>query len=754
MKGKRNILLVLGLAFFIIAPYFSFVLTPSMRKIPDNMHEVVYYDGKLGMLNTTTLKMDYTNIEIKREVSAMHKEGDVLLIMENVSVKDKRTGEYLPDFNMTTIYGIDPYTSKNVPGYGDTNRIGQWIFPIGVEKKDYLIWNSDMDEPYREGYVDVNDATGTAYYMGEKKIDGVKTYEYTGHQDEIYIGPGPEGTPPEAKMYYTGDQTAWADVNTGLIVDYDKHVIQYLEFPDLHKLPSDLDMTAELAGNVSVFNMSKVGEDDWYDRYNAVISNHVWVENPATDSLYMVGNEVVAKDRDGRMLPEELQGYSIDGVNPYTMEYDSMFSDKKGLLTFPIGVEKRDYELWDSQIGNISTAHFVGEENIAGLDTYKYVVSTENYPIGALDIDGMSDRHAELFYTGNTTYWVEPSAGGIANVRQEGVVSAQFPDLHTIPENTDSEIRMEGKLWILSQGARDIDMVRHVKVIGTAYDEGGKVVIIEDNTTTYDSGTGEKVPEGCSISIHGVYADTGEEAENYGDAYREGLYIFPVGVEKRDYMMWNSEISTPSPVDFVREEDHEGIHTYLYETKETRKVFDPTPAINQNVIYTTTTKYWVEPNSGLIVDVTMNSEKKVDILNYLIGIPGPLWVKAYSINISFTNDMVKEMVEEGKQSAELLSLSEKKIVVTEVNVSSTNLLDSVKAAEQQKNQVEQLSGKKVKAVDLHYWMSDKSVEDTAKEAKTTGFLLMLLGAIVPILLVILGIAMVVIWVVNKPKYYY
>jgi len=225
----------------------------------------------------------------------------------------------------------------------------------------------------------------------------VKTYEYRGHQDEVYIGPGPEGTPPESKLYYMGDQTAWADVKTGLIVDYDKHVVQYIEFPDLHKLPSDLNITAELTGTVSFFNLSKAGTGEWYDRYNATILN--WVENPAADNLYMVGNEVIAKDKDGHMLPDELQGYSIDGVNPYTMEYDPMFSDKRGLLTFPIGVEKKDYTLWDSDIGNTSVAHFAGEENIAGLDTYKYEVKTDNYPVGIQEIDGMSDRNIKLFYT-------------------------------------------------------------------------------------------------------------------------------------------------------------------------------------------------------------------------------------------------------------------------------------------------------------------------------------------------------------------
>ena len=750
MKGKRNIMIVVGLVFFIIAPSFSFVLTPSMKKIPDNLHEVVYYEGKLGMLNTSTLNMDYLNIEIKREVNAIKKEGDVLLIREDVTVKDKRTGKEIPDLSMTTIYGIDPRTSKNVPGYGDTERVGQWIFPVGVKKKDYLVWNSDMDEPYREGYVDVNDAAGIAHYMGEKEIAGVKTYEYRGHQDEVYIGPGPEGTPPESRMYYMGDQTAWAEVKTGLIVDYDKHVVQYIEFPDLHKLPSDLNLTAELKGKVSVFNLSKAGTGDWYDRYNATVVNHVWVENPETDSLYMVGSEMIAKDENGHMLPDELQGYSIDGVNPYTMEYDSMFSDKRGLLTFPIGVEKKDYPLWDSQIGNISVAHFVGEENIAGLDTYKYVAQVNNYPVGTQDIEGMSDRNVKLFYTGNTTYWVEPSTGSIVNVKQEGKVISQFPDLHTIPENTDSELKMEGKLWIISEGSKDIEMIRHVKAVGTDYDNGKKVIIMEDNTTTYDKSTGEKVPEGCSVEIHGIYADTGEEAQNYGDEERAGLYTFPPGSEKKSYLMWNSEIGAPSVVDFVREEDHEGMHTYLYETVETRKVFDPTPAINQNVIYTTTTKYWVEPNSGLIIDMEKTSEKKVDIINFLIGIPSPIWVKAYSLTLSFSDDMVKELVEEGKEAADLMKLSKKTMPAMEVNLSVANLIDSVKAAEMQKKQVEQLSNSKVKAVDLHYWMTEDSVKATADEAKTSGFMLTLFEAIIPILLVIFGIALIGVWVVNKP----
>jgi len=61
------------------------------------------------------------------------------------------------------------------------------------------------------------------------------------------------------------------------------------------------------------------------------------------------------------------------------------------------------------------------------------------------------------------------------------------------------------------------------------------------------------------------------------------------------------------------------------------------------------------------------SEKKVDIINFLIGIPSPIWVKAYSLTLSFSDDMVKELVEEGKEAADLMKLSGKTMPAMEVN---------------------------------------------------------------------------------------
>jgi hypothetical protein len=311
---------------------------------------------------------------------------------------------------------------------------------------------------------------------------------------------------------------------------------------------------------------------------------------------------------------------------------------------------------------------------------------------------------------------------------------------------------MEGTLWILGQGERNIRTVREVTAIETYYEDNDKVIVIKDNTTIYDVENGESIPEGSGITYHGIYADSAEEAPNYGDMEREGLYTFPVGVKKTTYRMWNPEIKAASPVEFVREEDHEGIHTFLYQTEESRTVYDPTPGIEQQVQYTTLTKYWVEPNSGSIIDMQKKSEKKVNLLNFIIGIPGPLWVKAYEMTLNFTDEQVAHMVEEGFATVALLSLSEQTIPGLRVNLSVADLQDAIAGAKVQKQQIAALSGSRVKAADIHYWMTEESVDDYATEAKTTGFLLMFMEAILPSLLVIFGIALVALWVINRPTH--
>ncbi len=729
MHGK-SIALALAIVFMIMSPSI-FLIAPSLKKLPANTDQFIYYHGKLGIFNMTTLQLDYIPITITRHIKALEKHGNVLVIREDIVVKDGN-GNELKDLASTKIYGIDERTAENIQGYGDLDRIGHWIFPVGIEKKNYLIWNSDLDDACKKGYVAPEQAVATARYMGEDVIEGVKTYRFYGNQSNIYVGNLPEF--PEARIYYSGEITAWADVTTGTIIDLHKHVEEFAKFPNLHKIPSNLNTSVILYGNLKMLNQS----NGMYDFHNITLENRIWVED-ANSCYYMIGSKTIAMDENGRMI-KEFCSASRDSVNPYTMEYLSIESDKKGLMTFPIGVKKIDYPIWDSQLNEAINAVYSGSEKICNQTFYIYYQNVSNAFMGEQSIEGFSDRSIKLYYNGSTKYVVEPNSGTIAYLEKKGVVIGDFPNIRSIPENTKQQLKMEGSLWIISQPKRNIEMFKNVSVKNVYFDNGKKVLIIEDNTTTYNKKNGEEIDEASKVEYHGVYADTAEEAKNYGDMERSGLYTFPIGVEKKDYIMWNTEINAPSIARFVREEDHEGIHTYLFEINENRLIYDE--KIGGMARYITDTKYWVEPNTGIVIDMKKETVEKINPLQLLIGIQGFFWIDAMKLNIQFSRDTINEAKEKALMLSNLVKFSNKKAEILNISL-KTDMKEGIKKALEQKNMIEKLSDKKVKIVDLYYQMDEKSIKDMADKAKKASFMLMLIQIIIPLLLIIIAIALII-----------
>jgi len=362
--------------------------------------------------------------------------------------------------------------------------------------------------------------------------------------------------------------------------------------------------------------------------------------------------------------------------------------------------------------------------------------------MGKESIEGISDRFIDLYYKGTTNYLVEPSTGYIVSVEKNSKVIGSFPNLHTIPENFKGNLKMDGSLWIISQKKKNIEMDRNIEVKNVYWENGKKVLLIEDNTTTYDRKSGDKIDMACKKEWHGVYADTAEEAKNYGDMERNGLYTFPVGVEKKYYIMWNTEINAPSMINFVREEDHEGIHTYLFETDEDRILYDSTPSIEQNVRYITKTKYWVEPTTGVIVDMQKESVKKINPLEALIGIRGLFWIDVYRLSLSFSKDTIENAKENVLQFAGLIKLSDKDAEVMNLSLKTPNLNKNIYSAKQQKLMIEKLSGNKVMVLDLYYQMDENSINEMANEAKKVSFLLMMMQMIIPAFLAVIAICLV------------
>ena len=88
---------------------------------------------------------------------------------------------------------------------------------------------------------------------------------------------------------------------------------------------------------------------------------------------------------------------------------------------FPFGTEKKDYQQWDSELGEATTAKYVGEEKLQGTTVYKFVQTIEPTVIDTVDVPGAvfgvdePSVSADMIYAMTRTLYVEPTTGAPLN---------------------------------------------------------------------------------------------------------------------------------------------------------------------------------------------------------------------------------------------------------------------------------------------------------------------------------------------------
>ncbi len=190
---------------------------------------------------------------------------------------------------------------------------------------------------------------------------------------------------------------------------------------------------------------------------------------------------------------------------------------------------------------------------------------------------------------------------------------------------------------------------------------------------------------GTSSHFYAVNRQSMEPASGAPDSWdvtpHQGLVVgFPAGAEQRDYSGWVSDTQTTAPIRFVREEEREGMNTFVYQSdvpatpirdqdvlssmpssltraqlqglvasSDLPLADDQRQALTQalpglpdqvplNYTYQATTTYWVDPTSGQIIDL-----QQQQIRNATIGGPGGAVLAnlpVFNVNTQFTPDAV------------------------------------------------------------------------------------------------------------------
>ncbi|TMR21077.1 DUF3068 domain-containing protein [Nonomuraea turkmeniaca] len=179
---------------------------------------------------------------------------------------------------------------------------------------------------------------------------------------------------------------------------------QYFSIPDGKVLTADLDIIVTTRGDVKEASGDRV----------------VWDEFTAVND--------VTNGKPGINFTERRSAFdkrSGVGLNCCGVSVDKAPVQLQGqIYKFPFDVEKKSYMVFNSTTGKAYEARFVGEEQVNGLNTYKFEqtvpetkTQTLNAPAAMFGMGESGDVQLNRYYSGTNTYWIEPTTG--APVRQE-----------------------------------------------------------------------------------------------------------------------------------------------------------------------------------------------------------------------------------------------------------------------------------------------------------------------------------------------
>jgi hypothetical protein len=120
------------------------------------------------------------------------------------------------------------------------------------------------------------------------------------------------------------------------------------------------------------------------------------------------------------------------------VDYDDDVNVEGLTLTFPFGTDQRDYDVFNSTTRQSFPATFEGEEELGGLDVYRFQVSIPETVIRSTDVpaalvgsNAAGTVTADIVYSNERTIWVEPTSGVIVTSEESPVTVLRGPDGRT-----------------------------------------------------------------------------------------------------------------------------------------------------------------------------------------------------------------------------------------------------------------------------------------------------------------------------------
>ena len=220
--------LVAAIACWMLAALHYFLFVPQLERIPDDYHNEASYnatsrsrEGAAAEWRDSTLVARRVEQLLARSASHAIIQGDLHWTNTAGSV----------EYETSAIFGVDRYTRENLPGFGDTVRTGQFLFPLHTEATSYRYWDPQF----------IGQCVAT--YQKTDMLDGleVHVFQFTAaHLDETA---GYSHLPEVPERYHVlSDATGTLRIEptSGVVVDYEEQGVSYLIEPGSRQRVADI----------------------------------------------------------------------------------------------------------------------------------------------------------------------------------------------------------------------------------------------------------------------------------------------------------------------------------------------------------------------------------------------------------------------------------------------------------------------------------------------------------------------------------
>ncbi len=199
---------------------------PNLKKIPDDLvqQRILLGNATLVDMNDTT-QTKYIRMMVLMNMSTIRqwgKNGEILVVWENMTGYDADTGEKLPEVYQLPIYerllSVNQLTAKHInePKLKSTEkyheREGQWMFPFG---------KIDPNITSYKWFNQITNTTMDCVLKGRESHEGADCYRYRIEGENYQMKPQ-DSKLENMIMIFDGFLDYWADAETGLI--HDTHI--------------------------------------------------------------------------------------------------------------------------------------------------------------------------------------------------------------------------------------------------------------------------------------------------------------------------------------------------------------------------------------------------------------------------------------------------------------------------------------------------------------------------------------------------